>query len=60
MGEEHKMRVYQFMKAQHGVNVIKNRRLKISRIRELNDPFEFLGVELSDPQFRKGVMETKA
>ena len=30
-----------------------------ARIDELNDPFEFLGVELSDPDFRKALISTK-
>jgi hypothetical protein len=31
----------------------------VARIDELNDPFEFLGVELSDPDFRKALTATK-
>lgn len=53
------MRLYQFTKADHGLAAIRHRRLKISRIHELNDPFEFLGVDLSDRQFRQGIRDTK-
>lgn len=54
------MRVYHFIKAHYGLENIEKRRLKISRIMELNDPFEFLGVDLSDRQFRKSMKSTKA
>lgn len=53
------MRLYQFMKADHGISALQCRRLKISRIHELNDPFEFVGVDQSDPAFRKGLFKTK-
>ena len=53
------MRLYQFMKAEHGLSALQNSRLKVSRIHELNDPFEFLGVELSDVAFRRALQKTK-
>ena len=36
------MRVYHFLTAQHGLENIELRRLKIARISELNDPFEWM------------------
>ena len=42
------MRVYKFLNAKYGLEALKNRRLKIARISDLNDPFELLGVNLSD------------
>lgn len=54
------MLVYHFIDAQYGIEALRNRRLKISRIMELNDPFEFLAVDLSDRDFRKVIEETKA
>lgn len=54
------MIVYHFMKAHFGLEALKQRRLKIARIMELNDPFEFLGVDLSDREFRKVIKATKA
>ena len=54
------MRVYHFINAEFGLEDIIERRLKISRIMELNDPFEFLGANLSDPNFRKAMKATKA
>jgi hypothetical protein len=38
------MRVYHFTNAEFGLQDIRRRRLKIARISELNDPFEFLQV----------------
>ena len=53
------MRVYHFLKADHGLHDLRHRRLRISRIIELNDPFEFLGIDLSDRTFRQALEETK-
>lgn len=36
------MRVYHFINEKFGLENIKRRRLKIARIDELNDPFEFI------------------
>ena len=51
------MLVYHFLNKKYGLEAIKNRRLKISRINELNDPFEFRGINLKNkslrPAFRK-------
>lgn len=54
------MRVFHFLNHEFGLKDIRERRLKIARIMELNDPFEFLGVELSDRAFRRGLHEVKA
>ena len=53
------MMVYHYINAQYGLEGIRKRRLKIARIMELNDPFEFLGVNLKDRKFRKAIRETK-
>jgi hypothetical protein len=53
------MMVYHYISAHYGLEGIQNRRLKIARIMELNDPFEFLGVNLKDRKFRKAIRETK-
>ncbi len=53
------MLVYHFINAQYGIEALRNRRLKISRIMELNDPFEFLAVDLSDQRFREVMEKTK-
>jgi Protein of unknown function (DUF2971) len=46
------MRVYHFTKAGHGLEAIQRRRLKLARISELNDPFEFLQVASRNPKTR--------
>ncbi len=40
------MRLYYFTTKKYGLEAIRNSRLKIARIGELNDPFEFLGLAL--------------
>jgi hypothetical protein len=54
------MRLYHFLNAKYGLEGIRNRRIKISRIMELNDPFEFLGADISDREFRKALKKTKS
>ena len=51
--------VYHFLKANYALDDLRCRHLKISRITELNDPFEFLGVDLSDPTIRSGLKRWK-
>jgi hypothetical protein len=53
------MRVYYFTKSEHGLENIKLSRLKISTFNNLNDPFELLGVELSDRSVRKAMQFEK-
>lgn len=53
------MRVYYFTKKEHGLENIKLSRLKISTFNKLNDPFELLGVELSDRNVRKAMQFEK-
>lgn len=47
------MRIFQFVNERYGIENIRNRRLKISTIMELNDPFELHGIELSGRSFRR-------
>ena len=47
------MRVYKFLKDKYGIQAIRERCLKVSRVESLNDPFEFLPFDLSDPAVRK-------
>ena len=46
------MRLYHFINKKYGLDSLNLKRLKIAQIDQLNDPFEFLGVELSNPQYR--------
>lgn len=53
------MRVYHFIGSQHGLENIKNRHLKVSNLMDLNDPFEFLGVDTSNKIFKLALKNTK-
>lgn len=53
------MLVYHYLCQEFALKNIRERRLKISRLTDLNDPFEFLGVDLTDPGFRELVARTK-
>lgn len=46
------MRAYYFTNLTHGLSNIALQRLKISRVRELNDPYELLAADLSDEALR--------
>ena len=47
------MRVYHFIKLKHGLDSLRDKRLKISLINEANDPFEFLAINLAEPDCRE-------
>ena len=53
------MRLYHMLNAKYGLEALRKRRLKIATIMELNDPFEFLGVDLADPMHSWAVRDTK-
>jgi hypothetical protein len=53
------MRVFHFRTKEYAIQSIRERRLKIARIEELNDPFEFLGVRLDDRGFRVAMKSMK-
>lgn len=46
------MRLYNLSYAHHGLNNIALRRIKISRIEDLNDPFELMGANLRNKNLR--------
>jgi hypothetical protein len=46
------MRVYYYTTEEFALSNIINERIKVSLLDDLNDPFEFLGVDLSDKEFR--------
>lgn len=54
------MRLFHFLNAEYGLKDIRERRLKIARIDALNDPFEFLGADVSNRQRRTLLNGTKA
>ena len=53
------MRLYYFTTAEYGLAAIRDQRLKIAEIDKLNDPFEFLGFELTDRKFRAFINRCK-
>lgn len=53
------MILYHFLPESFSLKVLRERRLKVSRLNDLNDPFEFLGVDLSDRQFRVQMTTTR-
>jgi hypothetical protein len=53
------MRLYHFTTREFGLLALQNRRLKIARISELNDPFEFMSWEMSQPQVREEFKKSK-
>jgi len=54
------VRVYRFLDAQFGLKSLYERRLKISRIEDLNDPFEFLPFDLTHDIMRNHIESVKA
>ena len=53
------MRVYHFIKLEHGLDSLRDKRLKISLINEANDPFEFLAINLAEPDCREKMQNVK-
>ncbi|WP_080756784.1 DUF2971 domain-containing protein [Pseudomonas putida] len=60
MDESDVVRVYHFCNKEYGLKNIKNRRIKIARVMELNDPFELLAYDLKDKQLRLYIGRLKA
>jgi len=54
------MRLYHFLGADHALGDLKQGRLKIARLDDLNDPFELLAAELRDKAMRRLFTETRA
>jgi hypothetical protein len=49
------MRVYKFLDAQYGLKSLAEKRLKISMVEDLNDPFELLPFGMTDKTKRQGL-----
>ena len=47
------MRLCHFISSQYALSAIRDRRLKVAQVQDLNDPFEFLCSDLPDPQSRR-------
>jgi hypothetical protein len=55
-----RLRVYHFLNRKYGLQDIRRRRLKVSTINELNDPFELIGIASKDRDVRQAYADTKA
>lgn len=53
------MRVYHLCHAKHAISNISQKRLKLSRFHDLNDPFELLAGDLSDTSLRAATVKFK-
>jgi hypothetical protein len=51
------VRLYRLCKHGHGLSNIQNRRLKVTRISEANDPFELMALNFRDGRVRTAVTE---
>jgi hypothetical protein len=52
-------RVYHFVEQRFGLEDIQQRRLKIATFGQLNDPFEFFGANLTNPELRRAFRDLK-
>ena len=52
-------RAYHFVSLPYGLDDLRRRRLKISRLNDLNDPFELWAIAQSDLHVRQALKETK-
>jgi hypothetical protein len=48
-------RVYKFTSARYGISDLQNKRLKLSTIDDLNDPFDLCPLDITDPAIRAAV-----
>lgn len=46
-------RVYKFTNANYGISNIRDRRMKLSTIDDLNDPFDLAPLDITDPDIRR-------
>jgi hypothetical protein len=53
------MRAYKFLNAEFGLKSLREKRLKQSRINDLNDPFELRPYDMTDPALRQAVLQTR-
>jgi hypothetical protein len=53
------MRAYKFLNEEYGLKSLRERRLRQSRIHELNDPFELTPYDLTEPELREAFLKTR-
>lgn len=54
-----RVRAYHFVPANHGLDDLRHRRLKIAELDDLNDPFDLWAVAQPDPRLRKRIRHAK-
>jgi hypothetical protein len=54
------MRAYHFLRQEYAISNLALRRMKVSRLNGLNDPFEFFAADLSDRDLRARIPRQKA
>jgi hypothetical protein len=53
------MRLYYYTSQQYGIQSLNDRRLKIARFTELNDPFDWIGIATNTAQHRRELRKLK-
>ena len=53
------MRVYKFYSAKWGREALRKKRLKLTTLEDINDPFEFIPFNLKEKSFRKPLIDIK-
>lgn len=59
MEVQNTIRLYNFSGVKFGLENVKMRRLKISRLMQLNDPFEMAGIDFANKELRRGFQKLK-
>ncbi len=54
------MLAFRFLDEKYAIIALRERRLRVSRIEEQNDEFEFIGLALKDREDRKSILEMRA
>lgn len=54
------MRVFHFVRASHGIENIREQRLKVATLSELNDPFELISMDFSNDDIRRSLHFVRA
>lgn len=49
------MRLYHYLQARYALEDIRNRRLKLASLHDLNDPYEWMGLVLAEKEYQKKV-----
>lgn len=53
------MDLYHFTTLKHAISNIERKRLKIARLNDMNDPFELLAQDISDPKWKQRILNVR-